>query len=228
MYYNENFSRTEIIFGKDGMEKLKHANILVVGIGGVGGYVCEILARSSVEKLTIVDFDIIDKSNLNRQIIALNSTINKYKVDVMAKRILDINPNSKTKIFKEKINSENIHKIFSEKYDYVIDAIDDINAKILLIKYCKDNKINVISAMGAGNRKDIPKYIVADLYKTYNDPFAKKFRKIARDNNIKNLDVVFSPEIPYKTREIVGSTSYHPATCGIVIASFVINKILDK
>ena len=216
------FSRTKLIFGEKGMAKLADASILVVGIGGVGGYVCEMLARSGIGKLTLVDFDVVTQSNINRQIIALTSTIGKPKVEVMANRINEINPDCEVVVYNDKFCLETADKIFCENFDYVVDAIDDINAKITLIKTCKQKQIRIISAMGAGNRKGIPNFV-----KTFNDPFAKKFRKIAKDNLIDDLDVAFSSEIPVKTEGVVGSTSYFPSACGIVISSFVINKIIE-
>lgn len=220
-------SKTEIVIGKQNIEKLKNSNIIVLGLGGVGGYVVEMLARLGIESLTIVDFDLISKSNLNRQIIALNSTIGKSKVEVLKNRILDINPICKIKEINKKISKENVCEILNTNYDYVIDCIDDISAKIAIAKYCKENNLKIISSMGTGNRYKMPKFEVSDISKTCYDKLAKKLRKLLKDEDITSLDVVYTKEEVEKT-ETLGSVVYYPLMCAGVIVSFVVNKIIEK
>ena len=222
----ERFSRSELLFGKENMDKLKFAHVLVVGIGGVGGYVCEVLARGGLGNLSIVDFDNVSQSNINRQIIALSSTIGRPKVEVMKERIFEINPNCNVFTYNVKVNKETICQIFNDNYNFVVDAIDDLNGKILLAKICQERGINIISSMGAGNRVSIPNFKIDDLFKTYNDPLSKKFRKLAKDNKIENLTVCYSPDDSIKSAR-VGSTSFYPSACGITIGAYVINKLLD-
>ncbi|MBQ9792970.1 MAG: ThiF family adenylyltransferase [Clostridia bacterium] len=220
-------SKTEIVIGKQNVEKLKNSNIIVLGVGGVGGYVTEMLARLGIENLTIVDFDLVSKSNLNRQIIALNSTLGKQKVEVFKNRILDINPACEIKTINTKILKENVGEILNINYDYVIDCIDDIPAKIAIAKHCKDNNINIISSMGTGNRYKMPKFEVSDISKTSYDKLAKKLRKLLKDEGITSLDVVYTKEEVEKT-ESLGSVVYYPLMCAGVIVSFVVNKIIGK
>ena len=158
------FSRTELLIG-DKINLLKKSNIIIFGIGGVGGYVAEMLVRSGIENITLVDFDVVDLTNLNRQIIALQSAIGKFKVDVMKDRILDINNKCNVKVFNEKLTSENIENFNLLDYDYIIDAIDMIQSKVALIDYAYRHNLKIISAMGAGNRYDIPEFKVVDIYK---------------------------------------------------------------
>ena len=222
----ERFYKSEVLFGKENMEKLKNSHILVVGVGGVGGYVCEVLARGGVGKISIVDFDIVSETNVNRQIIALTSTIGRPKVEVMKERIFEINPSCCVAAFNLKLDALTIKTIFKTNFDFVIDAVDDINAKLILAKFCLDRGIKIISSMGAGNKTGIPKFVVEDIYKTQNDPLAKKFRKIAKENNIKSLLVCYCPENSIKVGKEIGSTSYFPPACGITIGAYVINKLL--
>ena len=170
-------SRTSIVIGKENVEKLKNSKIAVLGVGGVGGYVVEMLARLGVENLTIVDFDTISVSNLNRQIIALNSNINLFKVDCFKQRLTDINPNIKVEAINQKICKENIDEILNKNFDYVIDAIDDIPAKVFVAKYCFENNIKIVSSMGTGNRYKMPVFEVCDISKTSYDKLAKEFLK---------------------------------------------------
>lgn len=220
-------SRTEVVIGKQNVEKLKNSNIIVLGVGGVGGYVVEMLTRLGIENLTIVDFDLVSKSNLNRQIIALNSTIGKPKVEVLKNRILDINPACKIKEINTKILEKNVGEILNNNYDYVIDCIDDIKAKIAIVKYCKESKLNIISSMGTGNRYKMPKFEVSDISKTSYDKLAKKLRKLLKDEGINSLDVVYTKEEVEKTQSL-GSVVYYPLMCAGVIVSFVVNKIIEK
>lgn len=219
------FDREKVLIGENHFKKIESSKILVVGVGGVGGYVCEILARCGVGEITIVDFDKIDITNINRQIIALTSNIGKYKVDILKQRLLDINPNLKINVIKEQLTCDNVENIVNNNYDYVIDAIDQIRNKIELICACKKNGLNIISAMGTGNRVDVPQYIVCDVYKTQDDGLAKKVRKLLRERGINKLDVVCSLNKKVNS-DIVGSIAYHPSICGITLASFVIEKII--
>lgn len=224
----ENFKRTEILIGKENMDVLSNAHILVVGVGGVGGYVVEMLARCGVGELTIVDFDVVSTSNINRQIIALSSTVGAPKVDVLKKRILEINPLCKVNSIFEKFTAENSDKILNDKIDFVVDAIDNLENKVLLAVEAEKRNLNIISAMGAGNRIGIPNFQICDVFKTYNDGLARKFRKMLKDNGVKKLKVAFSNETTIKTSErVVGSISYFPAMCGATIAGYVINCLIN-
>lgn len=224
----EIFEREIKLLGLEKFEKLTKSNILVVGIGGVGGYVCEMLARCGIGNLTIIDFDTIAPSNINRQIIALHSTIGTKKTEAFEKRLLDINPNLNLKIFSERLTENNFDDIVNTDFDYVIDAIDTFENKISLICYCKNKGINIISAMGAGNRFGIPQYVVCDIYKTFNDGLAKKVRKELRNRGIKDLTVVCSTEPSMSASGVVGSIAYQPSACGITLASYVVNSIIKE
>lgn len=224
----EIFEREIKLLGLEKFEKLTKSNILVVGIGGVGGYVCEMLARCGIGNLSIVDFDTIAPSNINRQIIALHSTIGTKKTEAFEKRLLDINPNLNLKIFNERLTENNFGDIVNTDFDYVIDAIDTFENKISLICYCKNKGINIISAMGAGNRFGIPQYVVCDIYKTSNDGLAKKVRKELRSRGIKDLTVVCSTEPSTPVSGCVGSIAYQPSVCGITLASYVVNRIIKE
>lgn len=223
----ERFERTEILFGKENMGKLYNAHVLVAGVGGVGGYVCEMLARSGIGALTIVDFDVVSLSNINRQIIALSSTVGKSKVEVMKERILQINPNCQVNAKFVKISSENVDKIFDEKFDFVVDAIDNLEGKISLVKAAQKRIIPIVSAMGAGNRSSIPVFKICDVFKTYNDGLAKKFRKILREEGIEKLDVCFCEEKSIPSAGAIGSTAYSPSMCGSTISAYVVLKLIN-
>ena len=223
-----NLQRCEVLLGSKQLQKIKNSCILVFGVGGVGGYAVEMLVRCGVSKIILVDFDKVDETNINRQIIALNSTIGQSKVSVMKNRILDINPDSIVETFEERVSSDNISKFFKEKIDFVVDAIDSLNDKVALIKYCKENNINIVSALGAGNRVGIPNFEVCDIYKTQNDGLARKLRKLLKDEGILDLAVVYTKDTPQKTENnIVGSIAYYPAMSGCMIASYVVNKIIE-
>lgn len=222
------FDRLLKIVSQKELDIIKKSKILIIGVGGVGGYTLEVLARMGIENFTIVDHDIIEKSNINRQIIALNSNIGKYKVDAFKKRILDINPSININTSKDFIDKSNIEQLFNNKYDFIVDACDTITTKVLLIKYAKINSIPIISCMGTGNRFDPTKLKIIDIYKTNYDPLSKIMRKLLKEENIKKLDVVYSSEIPIKIKDRVnGSTSLVPSTAGIYCAYYVINKLLN-
>lgn len=228
----ERFKRTEKLFGKENMDILRSAHVLVVGVGGVGGYCAEMIARSGVGKITLVDFDTVSESNINRQIIALSSTVGRPKVEVMKERIFEINPNCEIVSINKKFD-ENLYKdLFKTKFDFVVDAIDDLENKLLLVKKAKEKGLEIVSAMGAGNRVGIPCFEICDVYKTHSDGLAKKFRKMLKDEGIFFLNVAFSEEKPVlnKTENekiVIGSTAYSPAMCGCVISAFVVNKLLN-
>ncbi len=223
------FDRMLKIMNDNDYNKIKNSNILIIGIGGVGGYALEMLVRMGLENVTIVDSDIVDITNLNRQIISLNSNIGKYKVDVAKKRCLDINPNINIKICKDFIVKDNISSLFNDKYDFIIDACDTVTTKVELIKKAKELNIPIISCMGTGNRIDPTKLKIIDIYKTSNDPLSKIMRNLLKKEGIKKQIVVFSCEIPMKTRDrIPGSCSLVPSTAGIYAAHYVIKNILNK
>ena len=231
---SEQFSRTELIFGQQALEKLKNAHIAVFGIGGVGGYVVEALARSGVGALDLIDNDVVALSNLNRQIIALHSSVGKYKVDVMAERIKDINPACKVSVYKTFYLPETSGLFDLTKYDYVVDAIDTVAGKIGLIVEADKAKTPIISAMGAGNKINPTAFEVSDIYKTSVCPLAHVMRKELKKCGIKKLKVVYSKEQPIKTqntentrKQTPGSTSFVPPVVGLIIASEIIKDIIN-
>ena len=236
----EQFSRTKLIYKEDGMNKLKNSSVIVFGVGGVGGYVIEALARVGIGHITIVDKDMVSVSNINRQIIALNSTIGRYKCDVMEERIKDINSNC----IVDKRNCfylpENKDEFDFSLYDYVIDCVDTVTAKISIILEAYKAGSMVISAMGAGNKVDPSMLRVSDIYKTKVDPLARVMRTELKKRNIKKLKVVYSEEYPIKyddnekvidpitSKVTPGSTSFVPSSMGLLIASEVVKDILKK
>ena len=228
---NERFLRTSLIFGDDNINKLSSCNVAVFGIGGVGGYVSEALARSGVGKLTLIDGDVVSLSNINRQIIALTSTVGRYKADVMKERILDINPDAEVKTINSFITPENIGDFKLCDYDYVVDAIDDIKAKLALVKFCYDNSIPIISAMGAGNKLDATGFEVSDIFKTSVCPLARIMRRELKKLGVDKLKVVYSKEEPknppYKIEgeKTVGSLAFVVSVMGLIIAGEVIKDL---
>ncbi|MDO5103401.1 MAG: tRNA threonylcarbamoyladenosine dehydratase [Lautropia sp.] len=230
----EQFFRTELLIGKEAMQRLSLSHVAIFGIGGVGSFAAEAIARSGVGEMSIVDFDSIDISNLNRQIPALMGTVGKSKVSVMAERILQINPQIKLHIFDKKYLPENSDEFFAAAFDFVIDAIDIITSKIFLIKTCKEKNIPIISSMGMGNKIDPTRIQITKLAKTHTDPLAKVMRKELKDRGIADLDVVFSDEAPRKPmqsiasagkRETPASCAFVPPVAGLMMASFVVRKI---
>lgn len=228
---DEILSRTVLLVGDD-IQKLINSHVAVFGLGGVGGYVCEILARAGVGTITIVDFDKVDVTNINRQIIALHSTVGQNKTDAILARIKDINPNIVVKVINDKLTQDNIDMFFSNKYDFVADCIDMVDSKVALIEACKDRDIRILSAMGAGNRVGVPNFEVKDIFDTYNDGLAKILRKKLRLKNINSALCVHSIELPRKVNNTlgvraIGSISYYPAMCGVYMGAVIINKLLE-
>ena len=217
--------RAEIILKQDGISKLKNSKVIVFGVGGVGGYVCEMLVRTGVGSITLVDFDVVSDSNLNRQIIALNSTLGKPKVECMRDRILDINPNCNVTIFNSKLLPENLESFNLNGYDYVVDCIDMVTSKIALIKYCFDNNVNIISSMGTGNKNGIPNFKVCDLFQTKYDKLAKVLRHELKKRGVTHHTVVCSDEQPLKSTGTVGSLVYYLAMSGCVLSAYVIKEL---
>lgn len=224
----EQFSRIKKVIGINNFNRIKNTSVMIVGIGGVGGSCLEVLARSGIGKIIIIDYDKFEESNLNRQILSLRDNIGDYKVDVAKNRIKLINPLCDIITYKEKVD-ENFLKNFNDSPDYIIDACDDINAKVLLVKYAIKNNIKIISCCGTGNRINPSKLVITDVWKTKDDPLARKFRYELRKNNIKyNLKVVSSLEKPLiKSKDFVGSMSCVPNAAGILLASYVINDIVN-
>lgn len=222
--------RTKILIGQDGLDKLAKSHVAVIGIGGVGGYACTMLARAGIGKFTLVDFDKVDETNINRQIVATTKSVGKYKTEVMKTMIEEINPNCEVFLFSEKFDKSSCQKMFENKFDYVVDAIDSVQDKVELIVYCKQKNINIVSAMGAGNRMGLPEFKVMDIYKTSNDGLAKVMRKRLREREIEGLDVVTSNQLAQKVENssFIGSISYQPAMCGCVIAGKIVNDLLKN
>lgn len=217
------------IIGEDNLNRLKKSKVLIVGIGGVGGSAFEMLVRSSIGTIGIVDYDTFEETNLNRQILSLYSNIGEYKVEFAKKRAADINNNCNIITYNKLVNKDFLDNL-NDNYDYIIDACDDINAKVLLVKYAIKNNIKIITSCGTGNRIDPSKLVITNIWKTENDPLAKKFRYELRKNDIKyKLPVVASKEVPIiKSGDYVGSVSLVPNSAGILLASYVINDILKE
>lgn len=228
------FSRTEMLKGKVFLEKLKNSRVAIFGVGGVGGYVCEALVRSGVGEFDIIDRDVVSVTNINRQIIALHSTVGKYKTEVMKGRMLDINPDVKVNAHNCFFLPENADDFDFRSYDYVVDAVDTVTAKLELIKRAKEYGVPIISAMGAGNKVQPEKFKVADIYDTEVCPLARVMRRELKKRGINDLKVVFSDEVPVIPTDAVkedngkippGSISFVPATVGLLIAAEVINDL---
>lgn len=219
------FRRLELLIG-DNISKLKKSNVILFGVGGVGGYVAEMLVRSGIGSITLVDFDVVDVSNKNRQIIALDSTIGKNKVDVLRDRLLDINQDCQIFAINKKLLKDNVLDFNLNSFDYIIDAIDMVTSKIALIKYAKENNIPIISAMGAGNRIGIPDVKIADIYSTSNDGLAKVMRHELRKLNISEHTVVYSANKSTPCGETIGSIAYFPAMVGCMLSAYVLEKLI--
>ncbi len=233
------FSRTERLLGKENMEKLAAARVCIFGIGGVGGYVAEALARSGVGHLELVDNDVICLSNLNRQIIATHETLGQYKVDVMKERILSINPTAEVTVYKCFYLPETRAQFDFTNYDYVVDAIDTVAGKIALVLQAEESGTPVISSMGAGNKLDPAAFQVADIYQTSVCPLAKVMRRELKRRGVKKLKVVYSKEQPVAVqndeesllssprRSIPGSIAFVPSVAGLIIAGEVVKDLVN-
>ena len=225
---SERFSRTELLIGEEAVTKLSGRRVAVFGVGGVGGYVCEALVRSGVGAFDLIDADAVSISNLNRQIIATESTIGRSKVSVMKERMLDINPAVKVEAHECFFLPENADRFDFSRYDYVVDAVDTVAAKIEIIMRAKASDVPVISAMGAGNKMDPGRFKVADIYDTKVCPLARVIRREMRNRNVDSLKVVYSEEPPIKTgSDITGSTAFTPAAAGLMIASEVVKDLIS-
>lgn len=245
------FSRTELLFGREAMDKLQNSRVAVFGIGGVGGYVCEALVRSGVYHFDLIDDDQVCLTNLNRQIIATRKTVGQYKVDVMRERILEINPDADVSVHKCFFLPENANDFPFEEYDYVVDAVDTVTAKIELVMKAQEKGVPIISSMGAGNKLDPSAFKVADIYKTRVDPLARVMRREMKKRGVKKLKVVYSEEDPKRPiedmavscrnhcicppgaqhkcterRDIPGSTAFVPSVAGLIIAGEVIKDLI--
>ena len=227
---NHKFSRLTKVIGKENLDNLKNKSVLILGCGGVGGYVVESLARSGIGTLILVDFDVIDESNINRQIIALDSTIGKNKVDVFEERIKDINKACKIIKINKFIDENNINELFDYNIDFFVDACDAVPTKKAVIKECLKRKIKFISSMGTGNKLDPSKLEITDIRKTVNDPLARIIRKFVKDEKINSkILVLSSKEVPIKTGESTpGSTAFVPSSAGLLISSYIVNYFIKK
>ena len=244
------FSRTQLLLGAEAMEKLRRARVAVFGIGGVGGYVCEALARSGVGAFDLVDDDKVCLTNINRQIIATRKTVGKYKVEVMRERILDINPDCDVRVHQCFYLPETADQFDFSQYDYVVDAVDTVTAKVTLVLEAQKAGVKIISCMGAGNKLDPTRFRVADIYKTSGCPLARVMRTALRKRGVKKLKVVYSDEIPTRPiedmsiscrshcicppgakhkcterRDIPGSTAFVPSVAGLIIAGEVVKDL---
>ena len=221
------FERLITLIGEDDVNKLKKANVLIVGLGGVGGYALETLVRSGIYNLTIVDGDIVELSNLNRQIISKRDVIGRPKVLVAQARTLEINPDVNLKVINEFISEDNFSLLNIDSFDYVIDACDDLNLKILLIKNA--DKYKLISSMGTANKMDMTRFKITTIDKTSYDPLAKIIRKKIKEEKIRTkFKVVSSDEKVMKNGTKLGTVAYMPAISGLLCASYVINDIIDN
>ena len=231
------FQRQVLLIGEENYEKLSNASVIVFGVGGVGGFAVEALVRAGVGKLSVVDFDTVDITNLNRQIIATHNSIGRAKVDLVRERALAINPELDINTYREKFSHETQDMFFKDqKYDYVVDAIDLVSCKLSLIERSKKDGIPIISSMGTGNKLDPTRFEVADISKTSVCPLAKVMRKELKNRGIKKVKVVYSKEEPIKPENSdgsrakninVGSISFVPSVAGLIIAGEVIKDICD-
>lgn len=221
--------RLEILIGKECIEKLQNSKVLLIGVGGVGGYAAEALARSGVGNIVLIDPDTVEESNINRQLVALSSTIGKYKVEVMQSRIKDMGLNTSVITYKEFITKENLSS-YLEGVNYVIDACDTLLTKLAIIKECKNREIPFISSMGTGNKMDPTQFSIMDLSKTSYDPIAKKLRKLVRDASVKGPIMVVSSKEEKKVdgEKQIPSNAFVPGVAGMICASYVINDIVSR
>lgn len=223
----EQFERTSLLIGEEAINKLNNSKVLIFGVGGVGGYVAEALARTGVGSMTIVDKDTVSESNINRQIIALYSTVGRDKVDVLKERMLDINPNLQVDARKCFFLPENAHEFDFSQYDYIVDAVDTVTAKLQIIVQAKEAGVPVISAMGAGNKVHPEMFEIADIYKTEMCPLAKVMRRELKNRGIKKLKVVYSKEKPVYKGDVPGSIAFSPSVAGLLMASEVVRDLCE-
>ena len=237
------FSRTELLAGQQGMQKLARTSVAVIGLGGVGSYSAEALARSGIGKFILIDFDVIEPTNINRQILALQSTIGKPKVELMQQRILDINPKAEVIIYQEVLDGNNQERLL-EGAEYCVDAIDSLSSKIGLLEFLLKNERKFISVMGAGNRLDPSQVHISTIDKSHNCPLARRVRKLLHKKGIRgHFPCVYSSELPIipendvsiedsitkdRQRKVIGSISYLPAVMGLMAASYVIRDVLKN
>ncbi|MBQ7705107.1 MAG: tRNA threonylcarbamoyladenosine dehydratase [Selenomonadaceae bacterium] len=222
------FQRLKILIGEENFLKLSAATVAIFGIGGVGSFTVEALARSGIGHLVLIDKDNVDITNINRQIHALTSTVGKSKVEVLRERIFEINPAAKVDtIQKFYLPDEPVENFFICDYDYVVDAIDTITAKISLVLECQRRGIKIISSMGAGNKLDPTQFKVADIFQTAVDPVAKVMRKKLKEYGVQNLKVVYSEEMPRKVsaEKIIGSAAFVPSVAGLILAAEVVREL---
>ncbi len=233
------FSRTELLLGGDSIRKLSEKRVAVFGIGGVGGYVSEALARSGVGALDLIDKDIVSISNINRQIIALTSTVGKYKTEVMRERIMDINPDLQVKVYNMFYLPETAQQFDFTQYDYVVDAIDTVTGKVALVLHAKRDNVPIISSMGAGNKLDASRFEVADIYETSVCPLAKVMRRELKRRGVESLKVVYSKEEPlapdYEAcgqearvsgKQVPGSCAFVPSVAGFIMAGEIVRDLV--
>lgn len=229
------FSRTELLLGKEAMIKLSGSRVAVFGIGGVGGYVCEALARSGIGALDLIDHDQVSLTNLNRQLIATHKTLGRYKTDVMRERILEIDPETDVRVYRSFFLPENAEEFPFGEYDYVVDAVDTVTAKIALVMKAREHGIPVISSMGAGNKLDGSRFRVADIYQTKVCPLARVMRSELKKRGVDKLKVVYSEEKPIsplkelqedtQRRTVPGSVAFVPSVAGLIIAGEVVKDL---
>lgn len=218
-------SRLEILIGNEGIQTLRNRSVFVLGIGGVGGYVCEALARSGVGRLILVDSDVVDITNINRQIIATHSTIGRKKVDVMKERILDINPECIVEVY-DMFLDKDMSLLEDAHADFVVDCCDTVSTKKNILSYCISHNISFLTCLGTAKKFDPSLLEITDLSKTYNDPLARILRKYVKDQAIRGkIPVLFSSEKPFMVQEL-GSTAFVPSSAGLMIASYVVSCFL--
>ncbi len=233
------FTRTKMLIGQEGIDLLQNAHVAVFGAGGVGGYVLEALARSGIGTIDIIDNDTVSETNINRQIIALHSTVGRLKVDVWRERIYDINPKCQVNVFSCFYLPEHSYLFDFSKYSYVVDAIDTVTAKIDLVVKCKEAHTPLICCLGTGNKFDVTQLEITDIYKTSICPLAKVMRRELRARGIESQTVLYSKEVPAKPmveeeneklqkKAVPGSMTFVPATAGIYIASFIVQSLFHK
>ncbi len=231
----EFLDRTKMLLGEKAVERCQSASVAVFGLGGVGGFVVEALARSGIGRLTLIDHDMVTKSNINRQIIALQTTLGQQKTDLMKARIAEINPKAQVICHSLFFNEETKNEIFSDHFDYIVDAIDTVTSKLLLIETAKEKNIPVISSMGAANKLDPTRFRVTDIYKTQMDPLAKVMRRELKKRGISKLKVISSDEPPVmnptetnQERPAPASVAWVPSVAGLILAGEVIKDIMKE